>query len=154
MTSPSWGFSLAVSGSTSPLLVTSSFVLGFTTTRSPRGCSALAMRAHPPTDVSGKKFRLQCVRPRGPSRGLGRHPPLATPAHLSTLAVRVLTTEYVTGPGERAQDEQPPTRTASWGQAGSGDVDLAAGGEVLPEPLARQAGDLVERAGLLEQVGG
>src|SRR6202171_1223568 len=36
-TMPSWGFSLAVSGSTIPLLVFSSFSTGFTTTRSPNG---------------------------------------------------------------------------------------------------------------------
>src|SRR2546430_10174121 len=34
---PSWGFSLAVSGSTIPDLVFSSFSTGFTTTRSPSG---------------------------------------------------------------------------------------------------------------------
>src|SRR6266849_7729392 len=34
---PSWGFSLAVSGITMPLLVTSSFAAGLTTTRSPTG---------------------------------------------------------------------------------------------------------------------
>src|SRR6266446_1149801 len=36
-TMPSWGFSLAVSGSTIPDLVLSSFSTGFTTTRSPSG---------------------------------------------------------------------------------------------------------------------
>src|SRR5947199_8087719 len=34
---PSWGFSLAVSGRTIPLLVLSSFSTGLTTTRSPNG---------------------------------------------------------------------------------------------------------------------
>src|SRR5258708_18073013 len=34
---PSWGFSLAVSGRTIPLLVFSSFSTGLTTTRSPNG---------------------------------------------------------------------------------------------------------------------
>src|SRR4029077_10051017 len=37
--SPSWGFSLAVSGRTMPLLVISSRALGRTTTRSPNGLS-------------------------------------------------------------------------------------------------------------------
>src|SRR5690242_8920051 len=37
--SPSWGFSLAVSGSTMPLLVISSRGVGLTTTRSPWGWS-------------------------------------------------------------------------------------------------------------------
>src|SRR5579863_3956708 len=37
ITVPSWGFSLAVSGITMPLLVISSLAAGFTTTRSPTG---------------------------------------------------------------------------------------------------------------------
>src|SRR3954453_23168600 len=42
MISPSWGFSLAVSGRTMPLLVISSRALGLMTTRSPSGRSFVA----------------------------------------------------------------------------------------------------------------
>src|SRR5690606_14047236 len=43
MTSPCWGFSLAVSGMTRPLAVVSSLSPGFTTIRSSRGCKAMSV---------------------------------------------------------------------------------------------------------------
>src|SRR5262245_10334213 len=53
--SPSWGFSFAVSGRTSPLFVISSRGVGFTTTRSPSGVSLVAVlvavaKVFPPGD--------------------------------------------------------------------------------------------------------
>src|SRR6187399_3292224 len=45
MMEPSWGFSLAVSGRTMPLLVISSRGVGWMTTRSPSGRSLVAVAA-------------------------------------------------------------------------------------------------------------
>src|SRR5215207_5056363 len=53
-TEPSWGFSLAVSGKTIPLAVTSSFGLALTTTRSPNGLRLTLIESSPLSSTSGR----------------------------------------------------------------------------------------------------
>src|SRR5579884_61718 len=60
-TEPSCGFSLAVSGSTMPLLVISSFAFGLTITRSPSGFRLVAMAVFNPLPRLSK----ECLRTRG-----------------------------------------------------------------------------------------
>src|SRR5437870_7064713 len=71
-TMPSWGFSLAVSGRTIPLLVFSSFSTGLTTTRSPNGlrfmCSPpqlIVFSSPSPRALSTRRGRLLILVPTG-----------------------------------------------------------------------------------------
>src|SRR5258708_2273310 len=66
---PSWGFSLAVSGSTIPLFVFSSFSTGLTTTR------------------SANRLRFMCALPRGLRFLVGDHAPRVGQVHAPPVGV-------------------------------------------------------------------
>ena len=121
--SPSWGFSLAVSGSTMPLLVISSRGVGLMTTRSPSGWSLVFVAVAnvfllgrprpsvPQKSIVGASGARSCCAGRAPLRcllgstparasGTSRRasgPPGSEP--ISTLGVRVLAIYRSAAPG-------------------------------------------------------
>src|SRR6478735_6843665 len=142
MISPSWGFSLAVSGRTIPLLVISSRALGLMTTRSPSGRSFVAValanvlsscfgqgrpRASDSRVIGGRVMAGWSDEPRNLSWhrvGLGPNPPACVSGDVGRAGFAVLWHS----PFESAK--RLPNRGGGCQPAGTGRAASAAGSEV------------------------